>query len=232
VASGNSNEDKANKAQSSAINALKPKAYADPYGKFKNNQFTPYLSEGVQGGMSGLESTIGGLAGQLNKPFDINSYYDNPFYATVSDQYKAPVLRQYDQDKKSLSNDLNARGQLGSSYDATMNRNLIQQRDFQLNQADDTARTASASAYQQQYNNLVQSLTAALTGRGQLLDQIYAPAKIALNYQQAVAPLQAGAANVYNTAQQQYLSRPTLTDRVMQYYAASANALGSMAGGI
>lgn len=206
MASGkNNNADKAQKAQQSAVKSLQPQNYSDPFGSLKKGIFTPILPQALQSSLDNFTNVTGALSGQLNRPFDINDYYNNPFYATASEQYKAPVLRQYQQDQNELANNLNARNQMGSSYDALMNRNLMQQRDFQLNQADDQARTASASAYQQQHQSLINSLTTALGGKSTLLDQIYAPAKIALNYQGALSPLQQAQANVYNTTQAAYL---------------------------
>lgn len=229
MASGNSNQKSADKAQKNAVNALKPQSYSDPFGSLAKGKFTPNISSSTQAGLNNFDSTIGQMSGQLNKPFDINDYYNNPFYATASEQYKAPVMRQYQQDQTDLANNLNARNQMGSSYDALMNRNLMQQRDFQLNQADDQARTASASAYQQQYQNLLNSISAATSGKSSLLDQIYAPAKLALGYQGALNPLQQAQAGVYNTAQQQYLSRPTATDRIMQMYGMAQQAAATAA---
>jgi hypothetical protein len=228
---GSGDEKKAEKAQKKASDSLNPKGYRDPYGTFKNGVYTPNLTEGMKAGINNFDTAIGNVSGQIPQSFSINDYYNNPFYETTAELYKAPVLRQYQQDVTALDNSLNARNQLGGSYDATRRRSLDQQRDFQLNQADDQSRLASANAYQQNFSNIMSSLNAALTGRGQLLDQVYAPAKLALGYQQAVAPLQQAQANVYNTAQSAFLSRPTTFDQILNYYSANARAAGSAASG-
>lgn len=228
------NQDRADSAQKNAIKATAAKQYTDPFGTFKSgktqNVFKPNITPDIQSGLDQFGGAIGNLSGQLDQPFDVNSYYNNPFYSTVSEQYRAPILRQYQQDSTDLDNSLNARNQIGSSYDALMRRNLGQQRDFQLNQADDQARLASANAYQQAFQNLLASLGTALGGRGQLQDQIYAPAKIAMGYQQALNPLQTAQAGIYGNAMSQYLSRPTSTDRIMQFYNTTAQSAGQAAG--
>jgi hypothetical protein len=163
----------------------------------------------LQAGINNLPSVLNGLVGNASKPFDVQSAYDNPMYQTTYDLFKQPIDRQYEQDQNELTANLNARGQMGSSFDALMRRNLMQGRDYNLNQASLQGRQASFDAYNQSASNALAQL-AGLTGlRGDMLQQYYYPMAMAQGQQQAINPLQTAQIGYNSQLQASRMSQPT-----------------------
>lgn len=229
MASGSSNQKQANKAQKNAIAALQPKSYEDPFGSFSGGVYKPNITPEIQGSINNYNKAINSISGQIPTSFNVEDMYNNPFYSTMADEYKAPVNRQYEQDSNDLTANLGAKNQLGSSYDALMRKNLQQQRDFQLNQADDQARLGSANAYQQQFTNGLNALNTANNAKTQTMQQLYMPFNAYQGYQGAVSPLQTGMANVYSNAMAQYLSRPTNSQQLFNLGNSAIGAAGQVA---
>lgn len=223
------NEQKAAQQNAKAQSALQPKSYSDPFGSFSNGQYNPNMSDTQKNTLSTTQQAINGYTQALQQPFDINSYYNNPFYDTTYSQLSAPVNRQYEQDAKQLQNDLNAKGQLGSSYDALMNSKLQQNRDYNLNQSQLQARSASADAYNQAYQNALAGLQG--LNQSQLAQQqyLYQPMNMAMAYQQAMTPLQQGQAGIYNNTANYYQNKKTFMDNYLDYMKSASQAAGSIA---
>jgi hypothetical protein len=203
------NQKKADKAQKSAVGALQQKSYSDPYGSFSNGAYSPNLNAGQQSIMGNADNITANALQQIPQHFDVNSYYNNPFYQSTYDQITAPIHQQQAWDTNELHSDLNAKGQMGSSYDALMHQMLNQNYNNQYVQAAGQARAEAANAYQQAYQNAVNTANTASALKGQTMAQVYQPFNNALAYQQAVTPLQQGISQVYSNAQNQYLNRPT-----------------------
>lgn len=87
------------------------------------------------------------------KSFDVNDFYNNPFYNTTRNMYRRPIQDQQEADNKELMNQLNARNQTGSSYDAYQNYLQNKRYDTLYANAEDQSRLASANAYQQMFQN-------------------------------------------------------------------------------
>jgi hypothetical protein len=195
---------KADKATKNAVNALQAQSYSDPFGSFKNGVFTPTMSDTQKSTLSNTQQGIADYTNALQQPFSLNNYYNNPYYQGTLKQLSAPVNQQYQQDAVNLQNSVKASGLQGSSYDA-LSKNLLQQNNtYNLNQASGQARSASADAYNQLFNNNLAGLNG--LNQSQLMQQqyLYQPMNMALAYQQAVSPLQTAAANNYVKQAQQY----------------------------
>jgi hypothetical protein len=233
MASGDKKKDEIKASTQQAVNAAKPKNYSDPFGTLKNGTFTPIESQAQQQqrGMldAGINNAISGINGMS---FNVNDYYNNPFYQTTRDLYAAPIQRQYESDSRNLTNSLNARGQIGSSYDAYRNNQLMQNRDNSLNQADQQARLASAQAYQTNYQNALSKLTGLSNERSAALERTYAPAKIATNYQQAISPLQQAQVGAYTNQANQIANVPGAYQNILAGVGAYANYVNANANAI
>ena len=228
MASGKKKEKAAKESTQKAVKALAPSAYEDPFGKFKKGKFTPYENEHQIASRNTIDESLNNLVGQVPTEFDVESYYNNPFYDLTSRMYRRVLDRQREQDTKDLDDILNARNQLGSSYDALRRRDFDQMYADRYDQADDQARMASANAYQQAYQNILESLRGLSNERSAALERTYAPAKMALSYQQAVAPLQNAQAAAWSNFANIQANRTTGFDRFLQ----TGNMLGNlMAGG-
>lgn len=99
------------------------------------------------------ENTTGNAKRISQKSFDVNDFYNNPFYSTTRSMYRRPLMDQQDADNKELMNRLNARNQVGSSYDAYQQYLQNKRYDTLYANAEDQARLASANAYQQMFQN-------------------------------------------------------------------------------
>lgn len=230
--SGKKNEDKANKATSNSLSSLKSKNYSDPFGSFdsKKGVYTPNLSPTQMNTLSDTQTGIGTATQALQKPFTVEDYFDNPFYENTSKLFSQPIQRQYEQDSKALDNELNARNQVGGSYDAYRKSLLTQGRDYNLNQAELQGRSASADAFNQAYQNAMASLQG--LNQSQLAQQQYInqPFTNYLGYQGVVNPLQQGAANAYGQQANYYQTKKTGLDYLMDYYRSSAQIGATVAG--
>lgn len=198
MVSGKPNEKKANKSTKSAIAALTPKSYSDPFGSFNNGAFAPNINAEQQMALNNTQAGLRRASGELVKPFNINDYYNNPFRENTYQMLANPINQQFQQDLSNLDDQLNARGLVGGSYDGLMKKNLLTNRNNNLQQANLQGIAASADAYNQSYNNNLNALGALGNSALQQQQYIYQPMNAAMNYQNAMSPLQQGVANAYN----------------------------------
>jgi hypothetical protein len=219
--SGASKQNAIKSATSKAVKAAAPKSYSDPYGSFNGatGVYNPNLSATQLDTQNTLNTGINNAVGQLaGQSFDVNSYYNNPFYDSTYDLYSAPVNRQYAQDQQSLSNSLNAKGLTGGSYDAYSHSLQDQNRDYNLNQAQGQARSASANAYQQAFQNNVAGLQGLNQAQAQQTANIYQPFDNYIRYQGAVNPSSTAAASAYINQGNQLAQIPSLAQTAFNNY--------------
>lgn len=204
--------------------ALTPMGFSSPFGTLtygkRGSTYTPNLSGNYWDAFNTAEYKMANAAKSLPDSVSAEDIYNNPFYDSTVQLLSNPINRQYSQDMTDLNNELGARNQLGSSYDALMRRNMMQGRDYNLNQAQLQARGTSADAY----NNAINQALAIMAGtgnlRGNLMEQAFAPAKMAAGLQSAITPLQVAQANYIS-------SQPTFGDRLMDYYGGMSKAFAS-----
>ena len=231
MASGKkANENKANQATKNAIKAAQPKSYSDPYGKFENGVYTPYLTGDQLSTRNNQLGKINDITANIPTKMSASDLFNNEFYSPLSSMYKSAIDSQYDIDKRTLTNELNARNQVGGSYDALKNYYLNRDYGTRYQTAESQARLGAADAYTQAYQNQLAGLSAL---RGDLMNaqnMAYQPMQMYLGYQGAVSPLQQTASNAYMNQASQYWAKPTLFDNVMGYYKAVAPAAAALAG--
>lgn len=126
---------------------------------------------------------IGSTMNQLPTSFSVGDMYNNPFYNNTASLMQMPIDRQYRQQKTDLTNSLNARNQIGSSYDALANNLLNQNYDYNSNQAQLQARQASADAYNQNLNNLLNTLSGLNSTQSNQASIMYQPIGAAQGFQ-------------------------------------------------
>mgnify|MGYP000966877747 CR=1 FL=1 len=159
-----------------------PVGFNSTFGATYNKGGTQYYAgvdePGYRNIIEGGNQIAGNYLSQLPQSLSISDYYNNPFYGQTSQLFRMPIDQQYAQDRKEFDNQLNARNQIGSSYDAYQ-RDLMSRRYDQLyNQADLQARSASADAYQANLANLWQGISGAQGAQGNALQNYYYPGQI------------------------------------------------------
>lgn len=220
------------RATQNAVAAVRPVSYEDPFGTFKNGKFTPNESQDQINARITQDSRINQLTGMIDPDsFSVEELYDNPFYEHMSRMYKRVIDQQRERDTRELDDNLNARNQMGSSYEALMRRYMNQDYATRFDQADDQARMASAQAWQQQYQNMLMGLESLSNERSKAQERMYAPAKMALGYQSAVSPLQTAAAGAYMNQANYFAQRPTMTDRLFQSWGLANGTISALMGG-
>jgi len=206
-----------------AISSLKPVSYSDPFGTLAKGVFKPNLNSDQTQTLAHIDQGMNHLTSSIPTSYSVNDAYYNPFYNTTYSLYQQPTNTQYMTSMQNLDNDLNARGQLGSSYDALMRRGLNQN---YLSQSANNAAQARLDA-SNAYLNALQYNLDALQGLGnaksQMLSQIYMPAQQAVNYQHALTPLSQSTANVYSQ-QAQLIARQQAQEQQTQADMARAAA--------
>lgn len=226
----NKREKQADKNLQKGLAQLKPTSYTDPFGTFRDGTFTPnlnaYQNQALDDSFSGISAGISAL----QKPFTVDDYYNNPFYDSTAQMLEAPIQRQYQQDRKALDDNLNARNQIGSSFDAYSRYLQDQGRDYNLNQARLQARSASADAFNQSYQNQLAGLDALMRSLLGQQQYIYQPMNMALAYQNSQAPLQQTAAGLYGNQAQYFYNKKTGLDNIIDIYKATAQAAGQAIG--
>lgn len=183
--------------------STKPVSFYSPLGNMtasSSGRAINYAPKGfgdIAGTLGQMGDQITGATSQLPQTFSLNDYYNNPFYENTRSLYTQPITRQYQQDSEELRNQLSARNQLNSSYDALMNRNLMQNRDYNLAQAEASARGASANAYTTNLQTIMDRVNNLTDVRGALMQQYFMPANVAQGVQSSITPLQVARANYY-----------------------------------
>lgn len=118
--------------------------------------------------------------------FSVNDYFNNPFFGSTFNQLMRPIETQRQQEEKQLTDMLNARGQMGSSYDALLRRDMGQRYDNLLTDATNQARQVSADAYQQQFQNALAQLAGLRNDRNAALNAAYMPMQTGAGIMQAL----------------------------------------------
>ena len=70
------------------------------------------------------DNKMGNLLSGFNTDFSPESTFNNPMYQALNDYGQKRLRQDYSSDYRKMSDDLNATGQLGSSYDALMRKNM------------------------------------------------------------------------------------------------------------
>lgn len=220
------NDKAAKNATNQAVAMAQPKNYEDPFGKLADGKFTPVESQTQINTRTAQDEKIGDITNLINPDeFNVEELYNNQFYDNMKRMYGRVIDDDYEREERKLTDNLNARNQIGSSYDAMMRGDMTRHYSSRRDQAEDQARQASAGAWQQMYQNALAGLQGLSGERSAALERTYAPAKIALGYQQAVAPLQAAQANAYMNLAQYYGQRPTFGTMMPSYLTATGNLL-------
>lgn len=157
-----------------------------PLGDLTSNAsgvtFNPKLTALQQAAADATDRHINTILGSLPTQFNVNEAFNNPFYHSTLDALQRPLQQRRQQEITDLTNELSARNQLGSSYDA-LQRNLFNQRyDNLMRDAENRARELSFEAYQQQFDNQLQALANLRNDRSAALDASYLPARIGPEY--------------------------------------------------
>lgn len=223
--SGKKRDNENKRLEQNMLAATQPKPYEDPFGSFKSGKFEPKESSQDIQARGLIDQKMLGMLEDMPEDFTVESFYDNPFYENTRSMYRRAIDRDRDRDQKQLTDNLNARNQMGSSYDALMQRYMNQDYNDRYDQADDAARGASANAYQQAFQNAMNTFQALGGEESRARELYYAPAKMALGYQSAVAPLQGAQANFYGNAMGYNMQRPTVGDRM---WGLGSQALGGV----
>lgn len=194
---GKKKSSNSDKYQSQILTALQPANFYSPFGKMEGGTYTPIESADQVAARGLTDRKLLSTLGAIPDTFDVNQFYNNPFYGTVLNMTRQPIDMQRQQDERNLSNQLSARNQLGSSYDAYSKNLLAQRYDDAYRQAESRARLSSADAYTTSLQSALSTLGALRNESAASQDQALQPAKLALNYQQVSSPLQQSLANYY-----------------------------------
>lgn len=221
---GSFSKKKSSKSNDKAIAAaLAPKPYYHPFGDFANNTYTPEETETQQMAREGSDSLLADMMNYDIQPYSLEDALSGDYFTQILDTVNRNTDRARDRDYKQLQNNLNARNQIGSSYDALMNSN------FASDYADQYANNATASidqalnAYGKTYTDNA-NVASILSGiNAQQYNRFNQPAAMAQNYQQSVNPLQ--------TAMASHLSSQSIANqnRVSPLWGLANTAIGSIA---
>lgn len=231
MASGKKNNvNKANQATKNAVNASKPKNYSDPYGKFSNGVYTPNLNSDQISTRDNTLGKIDSIVAWMPTELSANDLFNNDFYQPLNNMYKGAIDSQYEKDKRELDNQLNARNQIGGSYDALKNYYMNKDYGSRYQNAQSQSRLGAADAWTQAFQNSVAGLGALRGDAMNAQNMAYQPMQMYLGYQGAVSPLQQTSANAYMNQASQYWAKPTLFDNVMRFTEATAGIAAAAAG--
>lgn len=225
------NNSQANSAIQAGIKATQPINWSDPFGTVKKGVFTPTETPEQA---NTRNTTIGKLDSMVsNVPTSItaNDLFNNPFYQTYWQGAKSNIDNQRALDTKQLDNDLNARNQMGGSYDALRRYYQDQNYGQQYTNANMLARESAANNYLKAYQSSLQGIDALRTDQARALDMLYMPAKMATGYQGAVSGLQQAQAGLYGQQANAYYNQKTPFDNLMNIWQTTANAAASALGG-
>lgn len=202
------------------------RSFKSPYGELrqgrKSSSYAPTLDASQRATMPLRNDKILQTMQGLPTQFNVEDFYNNPFYGSTAALLRRPIMEQYNLDRQDLLNNLNARNQVGSSYDALSNMYLMRQRDNMLTDAELQARQASADAYGNSINTGLALLAGLRNDAGADLEQQFLPMRYALGNQQALNPLQAAQANYY-------ANEKTTMDNIMDYQKANMQAVAGAA---
>lgn len=204
---GNKNKDtgpskrEQQQAQQNALRAAQPSSFYSPFGNVvvqdKKINLDP-MQSATQTATSGLtDEKLFNLMGGVPDNITVDDIYQNPFYQNTLDLIQPKTDQQFSLMGEEMNNQLAARNQLGSSFEALQRDkfNRLKQDAYQQNEA--TARQASADAFSNSNAQLLNALQILRGDRSQALEAAFAPAKIATGYQSALTPLAGAQADIY-----------------------------------
>lgn len=195
---GSFSSKKSNKPDSKVVSALQPASFTSPFGNLSNGNYQPIESSANLLNRNLADQKISSVLSGLPSQFNVNEAYNNPYYSTLSSLYKQPIAQQRSVDTTDLSNQLSARNQLGSSYEAYQ-RDLLNRRYDQLNnQAENQARMGAFDAYNQSVVNALNTLQGLRQDKNASQSAALEPLQYGLNYQNNSAGLQSQLANYYS----------------------------------
>lgn len=193
-----------------------PPNFSSPYGdlNFSSGKYTYDPNENPinTNTRETTEERLNQLVNTIPTSYSAADMFDNPYYSTLSGLYRGQLETQRAQDQKTLNDNLSARNQLGSSYDAYSNYLMNQDYGRRYDQADQQARLGSADAYNQAINTGLNSLNALRNDYTQGLNAYYQPLSYGLAAQGAYAPF----INSTTTGSQSAYSSPSFLSRYNQ----------------
>ncbi|MBY0404865.1 MAG: hypothetical protein K2X66_13275 [Cyanobacteria bacterium] len=180
--------------------ALQPTNFYSPYGSVTSAgnsvYFQPNATETDRQIQSAQSGKILDAINSLPTVYDVNAAFNNPFYQSTQALLTAPLIERKAQEVTGLNNDLNAKNQIGSSFDAYSKDLLNRRYDQQFNQADLEARQASSDAYNQQIGNTLSVLRGLRNDQSQAQENALEPIRLASQYQSTLTPLSTTFANI------------------------------------
>jgi hypothetical protein len=207
-------------------------------GKGGTVNYQSFLSPDQKATQGLTDSKIMELINGMPTNVGVNDLYNNPFYQSTYDYGARELGQQKNWQLGEMNNELAARNQIGSSYDALRRRNFDDQYSKAYADLGDRSRTSAADAYTQALNMRLAGLSGLRNDRGAALQAEYLPFQMSMGYQQALTPLQAASANLYSQQGQLNYNRPSgiaqAVDLYAKYLNANANAMsaaGGMGGG-
>lgn len=186
------------KADSQVAAALKPANFYSPEGNLVNGTYTPNQTEGQQAARDNSFSLLGNMLDGEIQPYTLDDAMSGDYYNQILGSLNRNTDRAKDRDYKQLQNNLSARNQIGSSYDALMNSNFaMDYADQYANNATNSIQTSLGALGDIYTNNAnVAGILSGITN--QQNDAYYKPAMLGMNYQNSVAPLQTALASHYS----------------------------------
>ena len=220
---GSFSKKKSSKSNDKAIAAaLAPKPYYHPFGDFANNTYTPKETETQQMAREGSDSLLADMMNYDIQPYSLEDALSGDYFTQILDTVNRNTDRARDRDYKQLQNNLNARNQIGSSYDALMNSNFASDYADQYANNATNAIGTSLGALGDIYTNNA-NVASIISGiNQQQYNRFNQPAAMAQNYQQSVAPLQTALASHYSN---QAISN---ANRVSPLWGLANTALGGL----
>ena len=218
---------KADSATKNAVAALKPINYSDPFGTMTKGTFTPIESQNQIDTRNTTQSKLNAMISNVPTQITAQDLYDNPFYSQLYGSYKRNLDTQREKDMREMENNLNARNQTGSSYDALQKHYYNQDYNLKDLNAQDMARQGAAQNWLQAYQNSLAGIDALRTDQARALDMTYMPAKIATGYQGAVSGLQQGQANAYMNQANAYYNQKTPMDNLLKFWDSTSKAVAA-----
>lgn len=198
-----------------AQQAAKPANFYSPLGnlvkgRYSSPMFDSNFNQQRATANTGITKTLGNLAGYANETPE--SVMNNPWTGVMSNYLRGRINRDYQDSLKTYTDEMNARNQLGGSYEAYRRSLLDRDYQSQLADADMQSMLEGVNQYERGFNRQAALLSALRGDMASAMDQAYYPAKIGMGYVGSVAPLQTALLNTYNTqmlrpmAQQQQMN--------------------------
>jgi hypothetical protein len=229
---GSSKKAKNAAAQGAAF--AQPKNFNSPYGSTtvgqENFNYFPKANPNADQQLSNVDNKLTQMTSAFPTELNVDDFYNNPFYESTHQQLRRPIDYQYGVDRKNQMDEMNAQNLVGGSYSALQQDLLGRRYDQQYANAADQARTASSNAYQQSYANQIAGMSALRGDQAANMQNIYYPLQMANQATQAISPLQGAQANIYGGLSQQYASKKSPLQSILDFAGQGAQAIGSAGG--